>query len=121
MHELGVVGEGASIPRRYLAASSRLCRRSALCLLRRGAAAGGKNFLVSKALRLIPDEAVIHMTSGSPLSLAYYGDGDEDAFKHKAIYIPEAAILAERNGVESPLTFMLRTSSAKDDLIITSS
>ena len=70
---------------------------------------GGKNFLVSKALRLIPDDAVIHMSSGSPLSLVYYGDGDEDAFKHKAIYIPEAAVLAERNGVESPLTFMLRT------------
>jgi hypothetical protein len=29
--------------------------------------------------------------------------------KHKVIYIPEAAVLAERNGVESPLTFMLRT------------
>jgi hypothetical protein len=109
VHELGVVGEGASIRGAYLAASSRLCRRNALCLLRRGAAAGGKNFLVSKALMLIPDDAVIHMTSGSSLSLAYYGDGDEDAFKHKVIYIPEAAVLAERNGVESPLTFMLRT------------
>ena len=109
VHELGVVGEGTSIRGAYLAASSRLCRRNALCLLRRGAAAGGKNFLVSKALRLIPDDAVIHMTSGSPLSLVYYGDGDEDAFKHKVIYIPEAAVLAERNGVESPLTFMLRT------------
>ena len=109
VHELGVVGEGASIRGAYLAASSRLCRHGALCLLRRGAAAGGKNYLISKALRLIPDDAVIHMTSGSPLSLVYYGDGDEDAFKHKAIYIPEAAVLAERNGVESSLTFMLRT------------
>ena len=109
MHDLGVVGEGASIRGAYLAASSRLCRHGALCLLRRGAPAGGKNFLVFKTLRLIPDDAVVHMSSGSPLSLVYYGDGDEDAFKHKVIYIPEAAILAERNGVESPLTFMLRT------------
>ena len=109
VHELGVVGEGTSIRGAYLAASSRLCRHGALCLLRRGAAAGGKNFLVFKALMLIPDDAVVHMSSGSPLSLVYYGDGDEDAFKHKMIYIPEAAILAERNGVESPLTFMLRT------------
>jgi hypothetical protein len=109
VHELGVVGEGASIRGAYLAASSRLCRHGALCLLRRGAPAGGKNFLVFKTLRLIPDNAVVHMSSGSPLSLVYYGDGDEDAFKHKVIYIPEAAILAERNGVESPLTFMLRT------------
>ena len=109
VHELGVVGEGASIRGAYLAASSRLCRHGALCLLRRGAPAGGKNFLVFKALMLIPDGAVVHMSSGSPLSLVYYGDGDEDAFKHKVIYIPEAAVLAERNGVESPLTFMLRT------------
>ena len=109
VHDLGVVGEGVSIRGAYLAASSRLCRHGALCLLRRGAPAGGKNFLVFKTLRLIPDDAVVHMSSGSPLSLVYYGDGDEDAFKHKLIYIPEAAILAERNGVESPLTFMLRT------------
>jgi hypothetical protein len=109
VHDLGVVGEGVSIRGAYLAASSRLCRHGALCLLRRGAPAGGKNFLVFKTLRLIPDDAVVHMSSGSPLSLVYYGDGDEDAFKHKVIYIPEAAILAERNGVESPLTFMLRT------------
>ena len=109
VHDLGVVGEGVSIRGAYLAASSRLCRHGALCLLRRGAPAGGKNFLVFKTLRLIPDDAVVHMSSGSPLSLVYYGDGDEDSFKHKVIYIPEAAILAERNGVESPLTFMLRT------------
>ena len=109
VHDLGVVGEGVSIRGAYLAASSRLCRHGALCLLRRGAPAGGKNFLIFKTLRLIPDDAVVHMSSGSPLSLVYYGDGDEDSFKHKVIYIPEAAILAERNGVESPLTFMLRT------------
>ena len=48
------------------------------------------------------------MSSGSPLSLVYYGDGDENALKHKIVYVAEAAILAERNGVESVLTIMLR-------------
>ena len=69
---------------------------------------GGKNFLISNTLALIPTDCAVHMPSGSPLSLVYYGGGDEDALKHKIVYVPEAAIIAERNGVESPLTIMLR-------------
>ncbi len=42
------------------------------------------------------------------MSLVYYGGADEDALKHKVLYAQEAAILAERNGVENPLTIMLR-------------
>jgi hypothetical protein len=49
------------------------------------------------------------MSSGSPLSLAYYGGGDEDAVKHKVLYLAEAAILADRKASESPLAVMLRT------------
>ena len=98
MHELGVVGESASIRGAYLAASSRLSSRSAFCLLRRGAAAGGKNFLFSKTFALIPDDSVMRMSSGSPLSLVYYGDEDEDAFKHKVIYMPEAAFSRSATG-----------------------
>jgi hypothetical protein len=109
VHRLGVVGEAAAIRGAYLTASSRLNRTSAMCLLRRGAASGGKNFLIAKTLRLIPSASVIHMSSGSPQSLVYYGGGDEDALKHKALYIPEAAVLARKVGVESPLTVMLRT------------
>ena len=41
-------------------------------------------------------------------SLSYYGAEDENALKHKIVYVAEAAILAERNGVESVLTIMLR-------------
>ena len=109
VRDLGMVGESASIRGSYIVASSRLCRRGALCLARRGAAAGGKNYLILKTLMLIPDDAVVHISSGSPMSLIYYGDGNENALAHKVLYIPEAAVLAERNGVESPLTFMLRT------------
>jgi hypothetical protein len=104
----GVVGESAAIRGAYLTASSRLNSASAICLLRRGAPAGGKNFLISNTLALIPANCVVHMSSGSPLSLVYYGGGDEDALKHKIVYVPEAAIIAERNGVESPLAIMLR-------------
>src|SRR5271165_5977330 len=108
VHDLGVVGEDAAISGAYLAVSSRLLRKHPICLLRRGAAAGGKNFLLANVLRLIPSASVIVMSSGSPMSLVYYGGGDEDALKHKVLYVQEAAILAEKNGVESPLTIMLR-------------
>jgi hypothetical protein len=104
----GVVGETAAIRGAYLTMSSRLNSASAICLLRRGAPAGGKNFLILNTLALIPLDCIVHMSSGSPLSLAYYGGGDEDALKHKIVYVPEAAIIAERNGVESPLAIMLR-------------
>jgi hypothetical protein len=109
VHRLGVVGEGAAIKGAYLTASSRLNRARAICLLRRGAASGGKNFLISKTLTLIPSASVIHMSSGSPLSLVYYGRGDEDALKGKVLYLAEAAILAEKKGAESPLTVLVRT------------
>ena len=109
VHKLGVVGEGAAIRGAYLTASSRLNSTSAISLLRRGAASAGKNFLITKTLRLIPADSVIHMSSGSPLSLVYYGGGDEDALKHKVLYLAEAAILADRKASESPLAVMLRT------------
>jgi Bifunctional DNA primase/polymerase, N-terminal len=108
VHRLGVVGEGAAIRGAYLAASSRLLQKRAICLLRRGAAAGGKNFLLSTVLRLTPSDSVVVLSSGSPMSLVYYGGGDEDALKHKVLYVREAAILAEKSGVESPLTILLR-------------
>jgi hypothetical protein len=108
VHGLGVVGEGAAIRGSYLAATSRLLRKRAISLLRRGAAAGGKNFLLTAVLRLVPRDSVVIMSSGSPMSLVYYGGEDEDALKHKVLYAQEAAILAEKNGVENPLTVMLR-------------
>ena len=108
VHGLGVVGESAAIRGTYLAATSRLLRNHAICLLRRGAAAGGKNFLLSTVFRLVPGDSVVVLSSGSLMSLVYYGGRDEDALKHKVLYVQEAAILAERNGVESPLTILLR-------------
>jgi hypothetical protein len=109
VHKLGVVGEGAAIRGAYLTASSRLNSASAICLLRRGAASAGKNFLITLTLSLIPADRVIHMSSGSHLSLVYYGGGDENALKHSVLYLAEAAILADRKTSESPLVVMLRT------------
>jgi hypothetical protein len=108
VRRLGLVGEGASVRSAYLTASSRLNKESAICLLRRGAPAGGKNFLIEKTLALIPADRVARMSSGSSLSLVYYGGEDEDALKHMIVYVPEAAVIAEKNHVESPLTTMLR-------------
>ena len=105
----GVIGEDNSFRGAYLAASSRFNRRKAICLLRRGAPAGGKNFITDKALLFIPEEEVLRVSSGSPLSFVYYGGEDENALKHKILYVAEAAILAERNGVEGVLTIMLRS------------
>jgi hypothetical protein len=109
VHRLGVVGEGDAIRGAYLTASSRLNRTSVICLLRRGASSVGKNFLITKVLELFPTDSVIRMSSGSPLSLVYYGGGDEDALSGKVLYLAEAAILADKKGAESPLTILLRT------------
>jgi hypothetical protein len=109
VHMLGVVGEGAAIRGAYLTATSRLNRARVMCLLRRGAASGGKNFLIANTLTLIPADSVINMMSGSPLSLVYYGGGDEDALRGKVLNLAEAAILAEKKGAESPLAILLRT------------
>ena len=107
--KVGVIGEDASFRGAYLAATSRFNRRKAICLLRRGAPAGGKNFITDKALRFVPEQEVVRVSSGSPLSLVYYGGEEENALAHKIVYVAEAAILAARTGVESVLTIMLRS------------
>jgi len=108
VQRLGVVGEGSTIRGMYLTMTSRLLK-DAISLLRRGAAAGGKNYPILVILRIIPPESVISISSSSPMALIYYGD-DEDALKHKIIVIAEAAaIAAKANGDENPMTIMLRT------------
>jgi hypothetical protein len=78
-------------------------------LLRRGAAASGKNHVADTVFNLIPEESIVAAIGGSPKSLAYFGGVDAvDALKHKLLYIPEAAAIADRHGVESEFTTMLR-------------
>ena len=109
VHALGLVGEAAAARAIYLTCVSRLLSDEAARLLRLGAPASGKNFAVEKVLTLIPPHAIIQFSGSSPKTLAYFGGADPDALKHKIIYIPEAQILTERNGVENEFTIMLRT------------
>jgi hypothetical protein len=108
----GVVGERRATLAVYLTATSRLNRRRCLSLLRRGAAASGKNVVVDATLALLPPESVFIVSGGSPKSLIYSGEGadDADCLKHKVVYLPEAAAtLAVKNGAESEFTAMIRT------------
>jgi hypothetical protein len=93
----------------YLTYTSRLLAVEAVRLLRLGAPASGKNLVVEKTLMFIPSDSVVQFSGSSPKALAYYGGDDPDALKQKIVYIPEAAIIADRNGVESDFTIMLRT------------
>ena len=109
VRSLGVVGERHAVLATYLTATSRLCCDRAISLLRRGAAASGKNHLVEAVFKLIPPASIVTAVGGSPKSLAYYGGVDaDDALKHKVIYVPEAAAIADKHGVESEFTTMLR-------------
>jgi ribonuclease D len=109
VRRLGVVGEAANISGAYLVATSRLLEKNALSLLRRGAAAGGKNFLLTNVVTLLPESEVIQLSGVSATALVYFGE-DEDALQHKLIVVVEAAILAERsNGDENPALVLLRS------------
>jgi predicted ATPase with chaperone activity len=79
VHRLGVVGEKTAIKACYPAATSRLHRSGAISLLRRGAPASGKNYLIDAVIRLLPPESVVICSSTSDKALAYYGSGDPDA------------------------------------------
>ncbi len=118
VHRLGVVGEDRAILAVYLTASSRLNRRKAMSLLRRGSAASGKSFVVATVLKLIPPDQIITASGGSPKSLPYYGGAEnDDSLAHKIIYIPEAAIIADHKGVEGEFTTMLRVLISENEIV----
>ena len=118
VRSLGVVGEGHAILATYVTATSRLCCGRAISLLRRGAAASGKNHLVELVFKLVPPESMVVVVGGSPKSLAYYGGVDaDDALKHKVIYVPEAEAIADKRGVESEFTTMLRVLISESRLV----
>ena len=70
VRRLGVVGESANIGGAYLVATSRLLEKNSLSLLRRGAAAGGKNFLLTNVVSLFPESEVIQLSGVSATALA---------------------------------------------------
>jgi hypothetical protein len=106
---LGVVREESAILAAYLTMVSRLTRRRCISLLRRGAPASGKNFLIEQVLNLMPEESVVCFNSSSPQSLIYHGQQNPNSLKHKIVWLPEASsTIAEKKGVESEFTSMLR-------------
>ena len=114
----GVISERQGILASYIVATSRLHVRGAISLLRRGAAASGKNYLADAVFQLIPGESIVTAIGGSPKSLAYYGGADaEDALKHKIVYIPEAAAIADKGGTETEFTTMLRVLISENRII----
>ena len=105
----GVVREKSGILATYLTATSRLLRRRCLSLLRKGAPASGKNYLIDHTLLLMPLESVVVFNSASPQALIYHGDQNPNSLKHMVVYLPEASLtLAVRHGVESDFTALLR-------------
>ncbi len=110
VHAQGIVGEEAAIVAIFLTFASRRLRRRALSYLRRGAPSSGKNVVIETMLAMMPPDAVFTASGGSPKSLPYHGGADNrTSLQHRVIYIPEAASIAERNGVENDSTLMLRT------------
>jgi hypothetical protein len=109
-HQLGLVNEGAAARGVFLTYVSRLLAGNAVRMLRLGASASGKNIPVELTLSLIPKHAVVQVSGASPRALPYYGGDDPDALKGKVIYVPEARILASKDGeFDNPFTAMFRT------------
>jgi hypothetical protein len=104
----GVVSEGRAIRATYISATSRLAKNAPLSIVREGAAAAGKNFLIKNVLDFIQREDVIKLTTASPLALAYMGGDDPFSMKHKILYVPEAVSIAEREGEANPMATMFR-------------
>ena len=115
--QLGVVEDRQGVKATYLAATSRLAMNRALSHLRRGAAASGKSHPINIVLELIPPESVIVAVGGSPKSLPYFGGNDVNALKHKIVYIPEAAAIADKHGAETDYTTMLRVLISENRLV----
>jgi hypothetical protein len=108
--EAGVVNEVANVRGLYLACNSRFLEGEAVCVLRIGVSASGKNSVVDQVLKFIPGDAVVKISGSSPKMLPYHGGNDPDALKHKIVYIPEAVMLAKKPGeADNEFTTMFRT------------
>jgi len=99
VRRLGVVGETHLIQLVYMAGVSRLLDAPINPLIK-GASSGGKSFVSQQTLRLFPPEAVLMLTTSSPLSLVY----DPAPLAHKIICVYEATQLqADETSVSAML------------------
>jgi hypothetical protein len=91
---LGVVGDRAGVLSSFYTAVSRLLR-DPCGLVRKGSSASGKSYVVDKGiLPLLNEDDRVKLTAASAKAL-FYSSLD---FRHKLVFIPEAAALAATKG-----------------------
>jgi hypothetical protein len=84
MKRSGLVGEARNAILLYVAAISALLNHP-INVIVKGQSSAGKNFLVSRVLRLFPMEAIREITSSSAQAWVY----SDTAFQHKVVYLQE--------------------------------
>ena len=84
MKRAGLVGEEQNALVILIVVVSRILNRP-LNLFVRGRSSGGKIYLVTRVLRLLPRSAVVEITSASDKAWNYSGS----AFRHRALYVQE--------------------------------
>jgi hypothetical protein len=80
----GLVGEERNALAIYVNAISALLEKP-ISTIAKGVSSAGKNFLVSRVLRLIPETAIREITSSSRTAWNYSGED----FRHKIVYLQE--------------------------------
>jgi hypothetical protein len=80
----GLVGEARNAILLYIAAISALLSHP-INVIVKGNSSAGKNFLVSRVLRLLPAEAIREITSSSAQAWVY----SDTTFQHKVVYLQE--------------------------------
>jgi hypothetical protein len=75
-----------------------------MALLRTGAPASGKSFVVEHALSMLPPDAVVRIAGSSHKSLVYM----QEPLANRIVYVAEAAALLDNNGHEKEFAGMLR-------------
>lgn len=84
LHRSGLVGEERNASVLLITEVSRLLERP-LNIIAKGQSSSGKNHLISRSLRLVPEDAVRELTSSSAQAWNYAGDD----FRHKIVYLQE--------------------------------
>ena len=84
LKKVGLVGEKANALVVLIVLVSRILRRP-LNLFVRGKSSSGKNWLISRALRLMPKSAIVEVTSASDKAWNY----SDRNFQHRVVYLQE--------------------------------
>jgi len=100
----GVAGERSALIALNLFMAGRMHKTMPMALLRTGAPASGKSFVVEQALSMLPKSAVVRVSGASAKSLAFM----QEPLANRIVYVAEAAALLDSNGKEKEFAGMLR-------------